>query len=161
MERQTIKIRNAKISEVKQIASLQRKLNLYHKKIDPEYYALNKNAKKIFIKFAKKNIRSKNGMLLVAVDRNIIVGYVLGVIKKYPPVRKIKRFGYIFDLFVEKSYRKKGIATKFTVELIKWFKKKKLKYIELGVDSRNKLGFEAWKKLGFKEHTKGMIKRKF
>lgn len=154
-----IKIRKAKLSEVEEIANLQRKLNLHHEKIDPEYYAQNKNTKKIWIKFAKKKIRDKNSLLLVAVYKNKIVGYALGFVKKYPPVRKTKKCAYISDGFVDKNYRGKGISRRFIEESAKWSKTKKLKHMELAVDSRNKLGLDAWRKAGFKEIQKIMLRK--
>ena len=41
-------------------------------------------------------------------------------------------------------------------ELIKWFRENDIKYIELSVDSRNKIGVKTWKKFGFKEYIKKM-----
>lgn len=41
-------------------------------------------------------------------------------------------------------------------ELIKWFKKKKIKFVELSVNSRNKIGIAAWKRYGFFEFEKRM-----
>jgi ribosomal protein S18 acetylase RimI-like enzyme len=43
--------------------------------------------------------------------------------------------------------------------MAKWFRKKKLKYMELTVDSRNKLGLKAWKDAGFREMKKEMWKK--
>ena len=40
--------------------------------------------------------------------------------------------------------------------MVKWFKENEIKYVELSVDSRNKVGIEAWKKLGFFEFMKKM-----
>ncbi|MDI6806571.1 MAG: GNAT family N-acetyltransferase [Candidatus Aenigmarchaeota archaeon] len=146
------------MAEVEKIAELQEKLSLYHKKFDPNFYVFNKNAKGIWVKFAKKLIRNKNGILLVCVNKNRIVGYTLGLIKNKPPVYKIKKFGLISDIFVEKDYRNKGIARKFVTELMRWFKSKQLSYTELTVDSKNRLALKVYNKLGFKEYRKIMKK---
>ncbi len=154
-----IKIRKALISEAKEIANLGIKLNLHHRNIDSKYYALDKNVKPVITKFFKKKIRDRNSILLVATSKNKIIGYALGFVKNYPPVRKTKKHGYVSDVFVDKNYREKGISREFIEELMRWFKRKKLKYMELNVDSRNKLGLKAWKDVGFREIPKQMIKK--
>jgi hypothetical protein len=46
-----IKIRKALISEVEKIADLGIKLNLHHRNIDSKYYALDKSARSLIMKF--------------------------------------------------------------------------------------------------------------
>ncbi len=98
-------IREAKIQEVEKIAELHRKLNLHHRKLDPKYYARNNNGKTIWIKFAKKRIKDDKSVLLVALHKNRIISYALGFIKENPPIRKIRKYGYILDVFVEEKNR--------------------------------------------------------
>ena len=67
-----------------------------------------------------------------------------------------KRIGRISDAFVEEKYRKSGTGKRMFDELIQWFKKNKIKHIELSVDSRNETGIKAWQNFGFKEFMKKM-----
>jgi ribosomal protein S18 acetylase RimI-like enzyme len=41
-------------------------------------------------------------------------------------------------------------------ELLNWFGKRKIKFVEVEVDSRNKIGIRAYKKYGFFEFHKRM-----
>ena len=156
---QEIEIRKAKLSEVGEIGNMQKMLNNHHRDFDKKYYAQNKNAKNIFMKWIRKRMRDRNSLLLVSLHKNKIVGYALGIVKDYPPVRKIKKHGYVSDVFVDKSYRGMGTSKRFIEDLRKWFKTKKLNYMEIHVDSRNRIGLAAWKKAGFKEIQKIALRK--
>jgi len=49
-----------------------------------------------------------------------------------------------------------GMGKKMFDELIKWFKRNKIKHVELSVDSRNEMAVKAYQKFGFKEFMKKM-----
>jgi ribosomal protein S18 acetylase RimI-like enzyme len=57
---------------------------------------------------------------------------------------------------VKENFRRKGIGKLLFEELLNWFRKRKVKFVEVEVDSRNKIGIEAYKKYGFFEFHKRM-----
>lgn len=73
-------------------------------------------------------------------------------------MRKIKKYGFIDEIFIEEKYRGQKIGTKLMAELMGWFKLKKIKYVEFGVNSENKGAVRFYQKLGFKEYEKTMKK---
>jgi len=125
----------------------------FHVKFDP-YFTPDKNAKNTYSKFFKKCIYSGNKNLLVAEKNRSIVGYALGEIRKRPPVFKLKKIGFVNDMYVKKNFRRQGIARLFLDELFSWFKSKKLNHVELHVHAENEIGKIAWAKYGFKEYMK-------
>ena len=70
-------------------------------------------------------------------------------IRKTPPIFQIEEYGLVIDLYVKEEYRRKRIGEKLTHELLKWFKSKGMKRVEVSVDIKNKIGFSAWTKFGF------------
>jgi len=101
------------------------------------------------------HIKKKNNFILIALHNDQIIGYFIYLI------RKDKNFvysdvGVIKNAYITNKYRSKGIGNKMFSEIIKWFKTKKIKYVELYVDSKNKIGLNAWSKYGFKENLKQM-----
>ena len=154
-----MKIREAKLEEVGQIADLWQELALHEKKIDPTYSGITKNARGKFLRFIKKKIKDRNSRLLVAIVDDKITWYIFGRVKERPPVSKLKRIGYISDCFVIEEFRGKGIGGKLVQRMLAWFRTKKLNHVELGVISKNKLGLTVWKNLGFKEYGKIMRKK--
>jgi len=127
----------------------------YHRKID-SYYKFGFETKIGFRKYLSEILNQKNIKVLVAETDNKIVGYFIGTIEKAKAFVVPKKIGRISDAFVAKKYRKSGIGKKMFKELVKWFKKKNIKHIELSVDSRNETGIKAWQKFDFKEYMKKM-----
>lgn len=158
-----VNIRKAKTKDVDEISGLQDKLIEYHHKlrkgeIEP-WEELVSSHKDLWKEFAKTAIRSYKKVIFVAVDNdNKIVGYTAGMIKKNIPIFKIKKLGYINDLFVIKKYRNKGIAEKLLKTIEKWFKSKNIKYVEVSADTKNKLGQKVWHKFGFEDCRLNMMK---
>ena len=60
-----------------------------------------------------------------------------------------KRIGYIDDIFVEKEFRRRGIASQLIKDFVKRMNNKKIKKFRLGVDIKNKPAIELYEKLGF------------
>jgi GNAT superfamily N-acetyltransferase len=153
-----ITIRKAKLVDLASLANLGIELLKYHVKFD-KYYTPNKNAKNEYLKFFKRSIYSPEKYVLVAETNNKIVGYAIGELIRRPPVYVVRNIGGLSDMFILSDYRKSGVGKRFFDELIKWFKSKKVKYIELSVDARNEIGKKAWDKYGFKDfHFKKKLK---
>jgi len=107
----------------------------------------------------KKGIAGKDSaFVLVAEMETKPVGFIYCITQEKPIVYKIKKLGYIKDLFVLPALRRKGIAKALIEETIKEFRKRKLKYIALDVLTGNHQAIKAYKKLGFKEFGKDMRK---
>jgi len=151
-----MKIRKAKLSDVNEISYLNSLLMKYHIKFD-RYWNVKKDARKTYSKYVRKMIRSPKATVFVADDGGKIVGFTSGKIEKRPPIFKIEKCGKVDSTFVLKQYRRRGIGKKLIDELIKWFKSKGIEYVELEVDTRNKIALKAWKKFKFKRF---LIKKK-
>jgi ribosomal protein S18 acetylase RimI-like enzyme len=153
-----IKIEEAKKEEIGSVLSLMMELSDYHKKIDPKYYKSGKerkerDKKRLIEYFSKKR---KNRKILVAKVKNKIVGFLIGGVEKSPSYCKEKKIGVIYRAYVKENFRRRGIGKLLVEELLKWFRKRKIKFVEVEVDSRNKIGTEAYKKYGFFEFHKRM-----
>lgn len=151
-----MKIRKAKPKDIEQVTEYGVSLLKQHYDFD-SYFAPAKNVHEVYQKFFKSCIHAKNRNLLIAEENGKIVGYAVGELGSRPPVFKIRKFGFISDVFVEKKFRKQGISKQFLLELKKWFKSKNLKHIELTVHVKNEVGKKAWGKYGFEDY---IIKKK-
>ena len=148
-------IRKAKLKDAKQITELHLKLMRYHEPFD-KYYSLRKNARKTTLDYNKKAIRSPKKMVLVAEDKNKIIGFIVGELEKGVPIFKRKFIGRIGGTYILSKYRRKGITKQLIKILFDWFRSKKIEFIELYVDHRNTLGLKTWEKMGFKNFQKRM-----
>jgi len=63
----------------------------------------------------------------------------------------LRREGTISNLFVIKSQRKKGVASKLMATAIEWLQKRGLKRIRMVVHKKNRTALSFLKKFGFKK----------
>jgi len=150
-----MKIRKAKKENFKKIMELNHGLTEYHSKIDDYYVDAKENAKR-FKKHLDEIAKKKNFCILVAEDKNEVVGFLVGRVDKPRAYAKPKKIGMLSTAFVEAKVRRSGIGEKLFKEFLAFCKKNKVKNIELSVDCRNLIGQGAWKKFGFKDFMKRM-----
>ena len=149
------KVRKANKNDIDSIVELNKKLIDYHRRKD-KYYKYTSETRKIFRDYLSKIMKKKNVRIIVAEVNGEIIGYFVGSIGKAKPFTSFKKIGRISDAFVEEKFRKSGIGKSMFDELLSWFKKNKVKYVELFVDSKNQAGIKAWRKFGFREFMKRM-----
>lgn len=136
-----MKIRKAKKEDLGGFIKLRKEFNDEYFFNNPDLNKLNeKNIKKEFSGFD-----NKKRILLVAEDKNELIGFLIGTF-----VSNIyKKIGYIDDIFVKKKFRKQGIGGKLIKEFEKLMNKRKVKELMLGVSVKNKKALRFYKKLGF------------
>ncbi|MEA2037459.1 MAG: GNAT family N-acetyltransferase [Nanoarchaeota archaeon] len=149
-------IRKASLRDVPRIVDLWKEFMNDH---DDIVLKRNKRLKSYTLRKAKaannykvhtqKLIKSKKGVILVAENDNELLGFTLLIIKGEIPIFKIKKIGYIADLFIRKKLRGKSIGSKLMKESIKWFRKKGLKYISVGLYADNTPAHSFYKKKTF------------
>ncbi len=100
--------------------------------------------------------------VFVAKDKGKVVGFIAGeIVDCFLPITKVKKVGYISAAYVAPIYRGKGILQELESMIQDFFKQRGLKYVELHVLSRNKVGKTSWDKLGystFREHMRKELK---
>jgi ribosomal protein S18 acetylase RimI-like enzyme len=123
----------------------------FHEPYDPRYPLID-NVREGFRVYLTGLLTAENTSVLVALDENIVVGYVIAVIRKSSPAFKRERYGHIEEMAVTASYRRKGTGSKLLEEAMAWFRSENLDMIELSVAARNTVGYAFWKKHGFKDY---------
>lgn len=146
-------IRPAKIKDLPEIIAMRLELAKYHEALDKNFIINRPAARKFYNKLFKDFIRSRKKKLLVAEADGKSIGFASAFIAKSEPFQKIKNYGHIRDAYVDKKFRRLGVGKKFIEIFYEWFKKEKLKYIDLNVFCANKLGRAAWGKYGFKDYS--------
>jgi len=150
-----MKVRKANKKDIKRIVELNSQLADYHAKLDA-YYKRGKDCRKGFGKLLKKIISKRNYRIIVAEDNGKMCGFFIGQINIARPYARPKKIGGLSTAFVCEECRNSGIGKALFDDLIGWFRKNKIKNVELSVDFRNKIGNKAWKKFGFRDFMKRM-----
>ncbi len=145
-----IVIRKARKSDSKEVIKLHRALGKHEHKLD-------KLVIPTYLCEPVKTVTGRNVAVFVAEDDGEIVGFAAGSVKRESSFRE--KIGHYNDCYVRKDYPRNGISKKLTKEMLKWFKSKGVKYVELFVSSKNKVGIKTWSSFGFKEIGKFMRKR--
>jgi len=146
-----VKITSLQKKDLKEFAFLIKKLDDFHQKLDSLYKG--GTFKERFF-YCKKLFPKKNVKIFVAWDQKKIIGFLIAKIKKTKYFFKPRFIGIISRIFVENDFRKKGIGMRLVEKALEWFKKRKIKFVEVVCHSKNKKALNFWKKLGFVEFTK-------
>ena len=70
-------------------------------------------------------------------------------IQTSPPIRRLRHFGRIDLLYVEKAHRGMGISSLMVREALAWFKKRGVGHLSLQVINDNHLAHAIYEKWGF------------
>jgi ribosomal protein S18 acetylase RimI-like enzyme len=146
-------IRKARLEDAEQLAKLYLQFWEAHKNPSPLHEPRVKVDYNNLVKDAKKTIKDKEIYTYVAEENGEIVGYIGFLIWTNISYFKIRKYGYIDEIVVDKKHRKTGIARQlldFTEEL---FRKRGIRYIQLRVELKNEIAQKAWEKMGFKRDS--------
>lgn len=146
-----LQIRPARVDDMRSIIFLWKELMEFHKPMSSNF-EMSPDAELKFTLFLKSCIKSpEKTFVIVAEDQpsQIIQGYILGVIGKYPPVFKIQQFGDITDICVARDMRRHAIGKKLVEEAKNWYKKRGIRLIHIQAATKNPISQAFWKKMGF------------
>jgi ribosomal protein S18 acetylase RimI-like enzyme len=119
--------------------------------INPKTYSVS-DVKEWISGMHGKSDESLDNMWYVAEFEGTVIGFIYGeIIQSKTSI--VNRTGHLDALYIAKSYRKNGYATKLINEIMQWFKLKKIKYIDISVDFPNKKVQNLYEKLGFVKTT--------
>ena len=154
-----IEIIRAKEQHVADIGKLWLEFIRFHQEIDP-IFTLVDNALEGFTKeMVRRLMKSPDGLVLVALDGEQAVGYSLSEINKSPRGLKRDNYGYVHHIAVTADYRRRGIAEKILGEIMKWFRSKNVKRVELDITTRNQVAYSFWEKHGFTDYMRKLYRR--
>ncbi len=150
-------IRRATVKDLDELVRLIKLLGDYHHGFDADYRPGREMTEER--KFLAQSFRKRNRRFYVAVSESKIIGFCSGEVLKKSFIFRTRQVGHIQQTFIEPRFRHAGIGREFISLFITWFKSRGLTSVEITVDTRNKLGVAAWKRLGFKEYQLRLKKR--
>ncbi|MBN1263212.1 MAG: GNAT family N-acetyltransferase [Candidatus Pacebacteria bacterium] len=156
-----INIDKPKISELGVLLDLWRGQYDYHHGLDAEYYVANSLVlDKKFRVYLEKAINKNDPFILAAYEGGKLVGFITFEISKADYFdTKIKRYGEVIELFVDKAYRGKGIGKKLMRATEDFFKSKSISYIKLQCSTFNKKAIGFYQHLSYINRQVFMFKR--
>jgi GNAT superfamily N-acetyltransferase len=102
-------------------------------------------------------LRDTPGLLLVARDKDAIVGVALAVCT---PSAELGRVMTVNDFFVRPEHRRKGVGRRLAKRLVDECKRMKIDEIGLEVFHDNKTAASFWRSIGFKQADRFLFRQK-
>ena len=140
----------AQESHVTGIVEVWKEFMDFHRDIDP-HWTRAEDGHVHFDKRVRELMASEDALVLVALQAGQIVAYSLSEIRRNPPVMARETFGYISDMAVAANHQRRGAGGQMLTWIQEWFTSRDVDRIELGVASRNEVGYSFWRKLGFRD----------
>ncbi len=144
-----ILIRKAKVKDAETLADFAMDMMKLHRGYDP-VFEMEKGAHSKFLEWFRKLPRNSRVLLLIAETEGQIAGYLKANLKTRPSIYKIRKMGFIHDLYISEKFRNRGIGKKLIHEAFAWFKQKGIKYADLMVAANNETARTVYKKMNFK-----------
>ena len=146
--------RNATLSDLKAVQMLNDELfDLEYKHFDKNVvknWPLSKQGKAYFENAIKKDC------VIVAVEHDKVIGYILGAETKVPYYSF--KTAELCNMCVTASYRGKGIGAKLVEKFENHFAQKGITYFTVTASYKNEYAKAFYKKLGYKENNITYIK---
>lgn len=143
----SVAIRPATQRDVEAIGDLWVELMNFHATLDARF-SVPRNGRANYIRQTQKALRDENFQVLVAVEGRQVIGYVMGYIGQNPPILARPRFGFIADLCVTHSRRRRGVGERLVREICRWFRLRGLDNVQMNVAHNNPLSQAFWRKMG-------------
>lgn len=99
-----------------------------------------------FKRVLRNILRSKSEVCFVAVDGDVPIGFLNGVLKTQFLTQKRPTYGFVADMYVKPAYRRKKVGTRLWKAFRSWCKEKNMKQIILNSELT---AHAFWKKQGF------------
>ena len=153
-----MEIRKAQPDDIPKLTGLWLEFMEYHRRLDPDY-ELAEGALDRWVDYVTSKFNDESAQLFVADSDGELVAYSGAVIREYPPVFTIEKYGFIEEIAVTEKYRRQGIAQQLFEAAEKWLLSHHLDRIEVRIDSANPASQGFFRGQGFEDHVVVLMKK--
>jgi len=153
-----VEIVRAEEHHVSDIGRLWWEFILFHQDIDPWFTPLEDSMQGFQEHHLYRFMQAEDSLVLVALENGQVVGYSLSEVREPSPGLKQEKWGYIDEVAVTASHRRKSTGQKMLAETLAWFKSKGVNRVELEVTAQNVIGYAFWRKHGFMDYMHRLYK---
>ena len=151
IDRIVIFVRDGTEDDLDGVVDLWALLARHHEEIS-EDFTLAWDGKRKWSNYLRSKFGEISTKLIVAEEDGKIVGFMLCLLSPNAPVFKERKVGVISDVFVLEERRRKGVARKMLEVAVKWFRKNKVRTVQLGVAHDNLEARAVWRAIGFEPY---------
>jgi GNAT superfamily N-acetyltransferase len=145
-----IKVRAAKNTDEKAIRALAESEMAAHVRMD-ERFRLRDDANNRYAVYLRDRMRDIDSAVSVAEDGDRILGLAIGTVRRVDTFFVAQRFGYISDLMVDPSARRRGIGRALYERTVLWLKGLGVDVVRLHVAVKSDEARAFWKSVGARD----------
>ena len=148
-------LRRATVEDIPAIASLWVEMTAFHAACDARFRP-HPDGPDNWTKTLAEWIERDDMAVFVADAAGRVVGYTIAMDRESPPVLLPSRYGFVSDLAVTVSWRRRGVATALLKAAIAWFKERGLPEFRLNVANQNAVSNAFWQSMGLQPYMQLM-----
>ena len=134
-------------------------LQNFEQHLEPKIQDSGENIAGNFLSNLLKKTQNEKGIIYVA-EQNTVIGFITGHIEHGKDKIEFlnKKIFYISNLAVLPDFQKQGIGKALLTKIEAYAKSLGLKLIQINVLNKNKIAYEAYKKMKYRDYEIGLIK---
>jgi ribosomal protein S18 acetylase RimI-like enzyme len=144
-----LRVHPAKPEDLPQLVRLWRELIGFDEALGGQDFRLAAGAPEQWEKHLRAHMGKRTRLAHVAEVGGKPVGFLLASLERPPGIFMERGYGHISAVYVQESYRGKGVGGALVAAALGWFGDRRVSRVRVTTDSKNALGVEFWKKLGF------------
>jgi ribosomal protein S18 acetylase RimI-like enzyme len=153
-----MEMREAKPSDVSRLKSLWSEFMDFHSNLDPDYIR-SEDALVNWADYIHSKLEDDSAAVFVATEDKAVVGYIGAMVRQYPPVYTLKKYGFIEEIAITREFRRRGIASQLFRVAEEWLLAQGVNRIKVNIDVANKASQGFFRSQGFIDSTETLMKK--
>lgn len=142
-------IRPITVEDADAVAELWQSLVEYHQRLSPDLPAAAKGGAHRYVRRMLDRLSDPYTHAIVAEFDGQVIGFLLGVIVDLMPDMFAQQpAGFLADIYVEPSHRRRGVGRALVNDLVSWFRQCGVHTFDWHVASSNPEGIRFWRAVG-------------
>lgn len=146
-----VALRDARAADFPELLELWRELMGLHTRIDPRF-ALSADADERFEAYVDTAIHRDDYHVRVATLGHRLVGFAISCILPNSPVYRAEWIGYVNDIAVTHSVRRRGVGERLVEDAVAWLRAGGAESIEVYVAHENRGAQRFWRSVGARDY---------
>lgn len=145
-----LEIRAARPADEPMMLDLMREEMKAQEALDP-CFRLRPDAADRYALYLRNRMKDNDSSVFVAVAGGKVLGIVVGALRSQETLFELRRFGYVSDLVVASTVRRRGVGRKLFQRAALWFRSLGIRVIRLHVASASPDARAFWKAIGARD----------
>lgn len=144
-----LRVHPSRPEDLPQLLRLWRELIGFDESLGGQDFRLSAGAPEQWEKHLRTFVGKRAKLGFVAEIAGRPVGFLLASLEAPAGIFMERRYGHISAVYVQEAYRGKGVGGALVAAALGWFGGRRVSRVRVTTDSKNALGVEFWRKLGF------------